>query len=67
LFWIDCSYGTIMTMSAGLLKIFNSQTGALLRRIPPDEHSDIFVSSATRDADAVYVASDRGFGAIRVP
>ena len=65
--WIDCSYGTIMAMSVGLLKIFNSQDGTLLRRTPPDEQSDIFVSSATRDADAVYVASDRGFGAFRLP
>jgi hypothetical protein len=50
----------------GILKIFNTQNGALLRRIPPDERTDIFVSSAVRDADAVYVASERGFGAFRL-
>jgi hypothetical protein len=64
--WIDCSCGTVMAMSAGILKIFNTQNGALLRRIPPDERTDIFVSSAVRDADAVYVASERGFGAFRL-
>lgn len=62
-FWIECSYGTVMALSAGILKVFDSASGALLRRVPGSEHANIFVASAGRDANAIYVASARGVGA----
>ena len=60
---IDCSYGTVLALSASVLKVFDASHATLLRRVPAIEHSQIVVTSAGRDANAIYVASDRGFGA----
>ena len=67
LFSIDCSYGTVMALSDGILKIFDAQTGHLLYRVPKSDGSDIFVANAVRGANALYVATDRGFGAFSLP
>ena len=61
---IDCSYGTVLALSTGILKVFDASHGTLLRRVPASEQSRIFVATAGSDASTLYVASDRGFGAV---
>lgn len=65
--WIDCSYGKVLAFSPGILKVFDALHATLLRRVPALEQSRIFVASAGRDANALYVASDKGFGAVVLP
>jgi len=64
--WIDCGYGTVMAL-ASYLTLVDARTGDLVRRVDGSRYLSLFVESAARDQNTLYVSTDRGYGAIRLP
>lgn len=63
---VHCSHGTVLV---GSLLVLHEETGVTLASYPAMEPdwSDIWISSATRDAEWLYVATTRGFAKVHAP
>jgi outer membrane protein assembly factor BamB len=66
MYWVDCGFGTVMAL-ASYLTIVDARTGALVRKVEGSRYLQIFVETAARDQNTLYVSTDRGYGAIKLP
>ena len=63
---IDCGYGTVLARGA-YLTIVDERTGAVVRRVRGTKGLSLFIQSAIRDQSTLYVSTDRGYGAVKLP
>jgi outer membrane protein assembly factor BamB len=66
---VDCSHGTVIVRGS-TMRVLDARTGALRARYPlrePDGPREFYITSATRDAESLYIGTTYGYARVDAP